>query len=243
MRRACGERGDLAVRRRAAALRVRDARCPSRRARRPARSRHSPPRASAARAPRRPRAASNSGRPSPTTRRSSASADRRCRECRCRRCGRDCRSSARRRRSGPRRRCRARSSVQSGAISRASRFADAYCGRTLLQSHWSSSQTIIAFDVQTPWPSSVCAMRIVTVSSGAITIHALISGAAGLLVPRAAPRGGRGLAGARRARRQPEAEHERAGRGRMLRDGHRRSTVAFRSSAFSYHAFMSSAAR
>jgi hypothetical protein len=58
-------------------------------------------------------------------------------------------------------------------------LAEAYCGRTFDQSHCSSSQTIIAFDVQTPWPSSVCAMRIVTVSSGAMTIHALTSGVAG----------------------------------------------------------------
>src|SRR5688572_27403375 len=69
--------------------------------------------------------------------------------------------------------------IHSGAFSRASRLADAYCGRTLLQSHWSSSQTIIALDVHTPWPSSVCAMRMVTVSSGAMTIHALISRVAG----------------------------------------------------------------
>src|SRR5437867_7123625 len=37
----------------------------------------------------------------------------------------------------------------------------------------------MALDVQTPWPSSVCAIRMVTVSSGEMTIHALISGAAG----------------------------------------------------------------
>src|SRR5258705_7898565 len=69
--------------------------------------------------------------------------------------------------------------VHSGARSRASRFADAYCGRTLVQSHCNSSQTIMALDVQTPWPSSVCPIRIVTVSSGEMTIHALISGVAG----------------------------------------------------------------
>src|SRR5262245_27868047 len=90
-------------------------------------------------------------------------------------------------------------SVQSGAISRASRFADAYCERTLPQSHCNSSQTIIAFDVHTPWPSSVCAMRIVTVSSGAITIHALISGAVGSSY-HAAPCGGAALSPARAAR-------------------------------------------
>src|SRR5881394_2347595 len=90
-------------------------------------------------------------------------------------------------------------SVQSGAISRASRFADAYCERTLLQSHWSSSQTIIAFEVQTPCPSSVCAIRIVTESSGAITIHALISGAVGSSY-HAAPCGGVTFSAARAAR-------------------------------------------
>src|SRR5439155_22149865 len=70
-------------------------------------------------------------------------------------------------------------SVHSGALSRASRLADAYCGRTLVQSHCNSSQTIMALDVQTPWPSSVCPIRIVTVSSGEMTIQALISGVAG----------------------------------------------------------------
>ncbi len=70
-------------------------------------------------------------------------------------------------------------SVHAGACSRASRFADAYCGRTFVQSHCNSSQTIIALEVQTPWPSSVCAMRIVTMSSGETTIHALTSGVAG----------------------------------------------------------------
>ena len=40
--------------------------------------------------------------------------------------------------------------VHSGAFSRASRLADAYCGRTLLQSHCNSSHTIMAFEVQTP---------------------------------------------------------------------------------------------
>src|SRR5262245_18861016 len=70
-------------------------------------------------------------------------------------------------------------SVHAGAFSRASRLADAYCGLTFFQSHCSSSHTIMAFDVQTPWPSSVCAIRIVTVSSGAMTTHALTSGVDG----------------------------------------------------------------
>ncbi len=100
-------------------------------------------------------------------------------------------------------------SVQAGAFSRASRFADAYCGRTLLQSHCSSSQTIMALEVQTPCPSSVCAIRIVTVSSGAMTIQALTSGVAGSAYQDADRRRLRA-----RPRRQPEAQHEGAlGRG------------------------------
>src|SRR4029453_15628135 len=70
-------------------------------------------------------------------------------------------------------------SVHAGAFSRASRFADAYCGRTFDQSHCSSSAPIIALEVHTPCPSSVCPIRIVTISSGAITIQALTSGVAG----------------------------------------------------------------
>ena len=70
----------------------------------------------------------------------------------------------------------------------------------------------MAFEVHTPWPSSVWAMRIMTVSSGAITIQALISGVAG--------RDTSGTGGRRRLRvrllRHPEAEHEGA-----LRGGHR----------------------
>src|SRR5712691_10491815 len=66
--------------------------------------------------------------------------------------------------------------VHSGAFSLKSRLADAYSDRTLLQSHCSSSATIIALQVKTPVPISVCPIRMVTVSSGAIVIHALISG-------------------------------------------------------------------
>src|SRR5256885_10532247 len=66
--------------------------------------------------------------------------------------------------------------VHSGAFSLASRLADAYSARTFFQSHWSSSATIIGFAVNTPVPSSVWPTRIVTVSSGAIVIQALISG-------------------------------------------------------------------
>src|SRR5262249_37035307 len=46
------------------------------------------------------------------------------------------------------------------------------------QSHWSSSATIIGFTVSVPVPSSVCPTRMVTVSSGAMVIQALISGTA-----------------------------------------------------------------
>src|SRR5437867_12184084 len=66
--------------------------------------------------------------------------------------------------------------VHSGAFSLKSRLADAYSARTFFQSHWSSSATIIGFAVNTPVPSSVWPTRIVTVSSGAIVIQALISG-------------------------------------------------------------------
>ena len=50
---------------------------------------------------------------------------------------------------------------------------------TLLQSHSSSSATSIGSAVDTPWPISERATRMMTVSSGRITIQALISGAAG----------------------------------------------------------------
>src|SRR5262245_23412864 len=68
--------------------------------------------------------------------------------------------------------------VHSGAFSFTSRFADAYSARTFFQSHWSSSATIIGFTVSVPVPSSVWPTRMVTVSSGAIVIQALISGTA-----------------------------------------------------------------
>ena len=99
-------------------------------------------------------------------------------------------------------------SVHSGAISRPSRLADAYCGRTLLQSHCSSSHTIMALEVHTPWPSSVWAMRTVTVSSGATTTQALTSSTAGSTA-HAAPSGLMILR--RSALRHPEADNERAG--------------------------------
>ncbi len=66
--------------------------------------------------------------------------------------------------------------AHAGAFSRTLRLADAYSTRTLFQSHWSSSVTIMAFAVSTPVPISVWLMRIVTVSSGAIVSQALISG-------------------------------------------------------------------
>src|SRR5262249_15769150 len=66
--------------------------------------------------------------------------------------------------------------VHAGAFSLALRLAEAYSARTLLQSHSSSSAIIIGQVVNTPVPISLCATRIVTVSSGAIVSHALISG-------------------------------------------------------------------
>src|SRR6266545_3123066 len=66
--------------------------------------------------------------------------------------------------------------VHSGAFSTTLRCGEAYSALTLLQSHWSSSATIIGQEVKTPVPCSVCATRIVTVSSGAIVSQALISG-------------------------------------------------------------------
>src|SRR5438270_11831498 len=66
--------------------------------------------------------------------------------------------------------------VHSGAFSTALRCGEAYSAFTLLQSHWSSSATIIGQEVKTPVPCSVCATRIVTVSSGAMVSQALISG-------------------------------------------------------------------
>src|SRR4051812_19254654 len=92
--------------------------------------------------------------------------------------------------------------VQDGAISLASRLADAYCGRTLLQSHCSSSATIIALEVHTPWPSSVWATRIVTVSSGATTTHALTS-STGVSTAQTAPSGAATCAAARPGIQKP----------------------------------------
>src|SRR6516165_2772145 len=66
--------------------------------------------------------------------------------------------------------------VHSGAFSTTLRWGEAYSALTLLQSHWSSSATIIGQDVNTPVPISVCATRTVTVSSGAIVSQALSSG-------------------------------------------------------------------
>src|ERR1700757_2953566 len=63
-----------------------------------------------------------------------------------------------------------------GGLSAPPRWGGGYSALTLLQSHWSSSATIIGLEVKTPVPISVCATRIVTVSSGAIVSQALISG-------------------------------------------------------------------
>src|SRR5712691_7443010 len=70
-------------------------------------------------------------------------------------------------------------SVHSGSFSLTSRLADAYSVRTLVQSHCSSSATIIALVVKMPVPRSTFWIRIVTVSSGPIVSHALISGTTG----------------------------------------------------------------
>ena len=52
---------------------------------------------------------------------------------------------------------------------------DAYSGRTLRQSHSSSSATSMGRPVKLPWPISERATRMITVSSGWITIKVLIS--------------------------------------------------------------------
>src|SRR5439155_13892489 len=66
--------------------------------------------------------------------------------------------------------------VHSGARSVALRWGEAYSARTLLQSHCSSSATIMGHEVNTPVPISVWATRMVTLSSGAMVSQALISG-------------------------------------------------------------------
>ncbi|HEY2226340.1 MAG TPA: hypothetical protein VGI22_01125 [Xanthobacteraceae bacterium] len=66
--------------------------------------------------------------------------------------------------------------VHFGASSTKLRWGEAYSARTLLQSHSSSSATIMGQEVRTPVPISVWATRMVTVLSGAIVSQALISG-------------------------------------------------------------------
>src|SRR5262249_15167719 len=61
--------------------------------------------------------------------------------------------------------------------------------RTLLQSHSSSSATSIASAVRTPCPISDLAILMVTSSFGAMTIHAVISGAAPVPARAGAPNG------------------------------------------------------
>ena len=56
-------------------------------------------------------------------------------------------------------------------------FTSAYSARTLLHSQPSSSATNCAKPVKVPWPSSERAIRIVTVSSGAITTQCVTSAA------------------------------------------------------------------
>src|SRR5579859_6840379 len=67
------------------------------------------------------------------------------------------------------------------------RLAEAYSERTLVQSQPSSSATIIGIEVSTPSPISDLAQRIVTVSSGSMTIQALTSPAAGTASFQGAP--------------------------------------------------------
>ena len=81
---------------------------------------------------------------------------------------------------------------------------------TLLQSHSSSSATSIGSAVKLPWPISDLATRMITVSSGSITIQAVISGA-GLACLRAA-----------RAERNVEAERQRAAGAATLARNERR---------------------
>src|SRR5579859_1234559 len=59
---------------------------------------------------------------------------------------------------------------------RALRLAEAYSTRTLAQSQFSSSATIMASAVEVPWPISWCGRRMVTLLSGSITRKAVISG-------------------------------------------------------------------
>ena len=58
------------------------------------------------------------------------------------------------------------------------RLAEAYSTRTLDQSQFSSSATIMARAVDVPWPISWCGRRIVTLLSGSMTRKAVISGLA-----------------------------------------------------------------
>ena len=88
---------------------------------------------------------------------------------------------------------------------------------TLLQSHSSSSATSIGSAVKLPWPISDLATRMMTVSSGSITIQAVISGASDCA---RAPVG---------AERDVEAERQRAaGRGGA---GEKRAAVDVRAAA------------
>src|ERR1700733_8927986 len=79
-------------------------------------------------------------------------------------------------------------------FSRILRLAEAYSERTLVQSQPSSSATIIGMEVSTPSPISALAQRMVTVSSGSMTIQALTSPAVGSSAfqgePTDAPSGG-----------------------------------------------------
>ena len=54
-------------------------------------------------------------------------------------------------------------------------FTSAYSGLTLLQSHCNSSATSMGKPVKLPWPISERAMRMITVSSGSMTIQCVTS--------------------------------------------------------------------
>src|SRR5271168_4075423 len=72
-------------------------------------------------------------------------------------------------------------------FSRTLRLNEAYSERTLVQSQPSSSATIIGMAVSTPSPISDLAQRMVTVSSGSMTIQALTSPAGGAASFQGAP--------------------------------------------------------
>src|SRR5271168_3513407 len=81
-------------------------------------------------------------------------------------------------------------------FSRRLRFAEAYSERTLVQSQPNSSATIIGIEVSTPSPISALAQRMVTLSSGSMTIQALTSPAGAAASFQGAPPKGAPIGGA-----------------------------------------------